>query len=84
MIAFGLLQATSLLPRDDRVRQLVVDQLARDQRYDEAMAWLISLANSPHESPRRDAARAQMEQLRAAKEAKGQPQTTKTAESGDS
>lgn len=83
-VAFdGLLQATSLLPRDDRLRQLVVDQLAREQRYDEAMAWLVSLANSPHESPRREAARAQMEQLRAAKAAAGQPKDAKTAEGGE-
>lgn len=84
-IAFeGLLQASSLLPRDDRIRQLVVDQLARDRRYDEAMAWLVSLSNSPHESPRREAARAQMEQLRAAKAAARQADETKTAEDSKS
>lgn len=66
----GLFQVVSLLPRDDRARQLLVDQLARDGRYDEAIGWLIPVANSPHESPRREAARAQMEQLKAAKAAK--------------
>lgn len=65
----GLFQVVSMLPRDYRVRQLLVDQLARDKRYDEAMAWLLPIANSPHESPRREAARSQMEQLRAAKAA---------------
>lgn len=65
----GLRQVVSLLPRDFRVRQLLVDQLARERQYDEAMGWLMPIANSPHESPRREAAREQMEQLRAAKSA---------------
>lgn len=65
----GLFQVSSLLPRDDRVRQLVVNQLARDGNYDQAIAWLIPVANAPHESPRREAARAQTEQLKAAKAA---------------
>ena len=68
----GLMQAVSLLPREDAPRQLLVDQLARDNRYDEAMAWLMPVANSPHKSPRREAARRQMEQLKAAKAAAGQ------------
>jgi tetratricopeptide (TPR) repeat protein len=67
----GLMQAVSLLPRDTAVRQLLVDQLARDKRYDEAIAWLMPVANSPHKSPRREAARLQMEQLKAAKAAAG-------------
>lgn len=61
----GLYQAVNMLPRDYRARQLLVDQLDRDGRYAEAMAWLMPIANSPHESPRRDAAQQQMEQLRA-------------------
>jgi tetratricopeptide (TPR) repeat protein len=68
----GLMQAVSLLPRNSEVRQLLVDQLARDRRYDEAMGWLMPVANSPHKSPRREAARRQMEQLKAAKAAAGQ------------
>lgn len=63
----GLMQAVNLLPRDTLIRQLLVDQLAKDRRYDEAMAWLMPVANSPHKSPRREAARQQMEQLKAAK-----------------
>jgi tetratricopeptide (TPR) repeat protein len=67
----GLMQAVSLLPREGKPRQLLVDQLARDKRYDEAMAWLMPVANSTHKSPRREAARKQMEQLKAAKATAG-------------
>ncbi|MBA3667654.1 MAG: hypothetical protein H0W65_08025 [Sphingomonas sp.] len=67
----GLMQAVSLLPRDNGSRQLLVDQLAREKRYDEAIAWLMPVANSPHKSPRREAAQQQMKQLRAAKAAGG-------------
>lgn len=67
----GLRQAVSLLPRDTGTRQLLVDQLARDKSFDEAMAWLMPIANSPHKSPRREAARLQMEQLKAAKASAG-------------
>ena len=63
----GLFQVVSMLPRDNGARQLLVDQLARDRRFDEAMGCLLPIANSPHESPRRDAAREQMEKLKAAK-----------------
>lgn len=67
----GLMQAVSLLPREGAPRQLLVDQLARDRRFDEAMAWLMPVANSTHRSPRREKARQQMEQLKAAKAAAG-------------
>ena len=63
----GLFQVVNLLPRDNGARQLLVDQLARDRRYDEAIALLLPIANSPHESPRREVAREQMEKLKAAK-----------------
>ena len=66
----GLLQAVTRLPRDNGARQLLVDQMARDKRFDEAISWLLPIANSPHESPRRDAAREQREQLEVAKKAK--------------
>ena len=69
----GLMEAVSLLPRENGPRQLLVDQLAREKRYDEAIAWLMPVANSPHRSPRREAARQQMEQLKAAKAAAGKP-----------
>lgn len=63
----GLTQVVSMLPRDNGVRQLLVDQFARDGRYEEAIAWLMPIANSPHESPRREAAREQMERLKSAR-----------------
>lgn len=72
----GLMQAVSLMPRNSEARQLLVDQLARDRRYDEAIAWLMPVANSPHRSPRREAARQQMEQLKAAKTAAGKRAAT--------
>ena len=66
-VAFeGLMQAVTALPRDVATRQILVDQLAADGRYAEAIAWLLPIANSPHDSPRRDAAREQMAKLRAA------------------
>jgi tetratricopeptide (TPR) repeat protein len=68
----GLMQAVSLLPRDGAPRQLLVDRLASEKRFDEAMAWLMPVANSTHRSPRREKARQQMEQLKAAKAAAGQ------------
>ncbi len=67
----GLMQAVTLLPRETAPRQLLVDQLAKEKRYDEAMAWLMPVANSPHKSPRREKARQQMEQLKAAKATSG-------------
>jgi hypothetical protein len=54
---------------------LLVDQLAKDRRYDEAIAWLMPVANSPHKSPRREKARQQMDQLKAAKAAGPQAST---------
>ena len=66
----GLLQVVTMLPRDNNARQLLVDQLARDKRYDEAIAWLLPIANSPHESPRREAARELRVKLEAAKATK--------------
>ncbi|MBA3512458.1 hypothetical protein [Sphingomonas sp.] len=62
----GLMQAVTTLSQDLAIRQLLVDQLAGDQRYAEAIAWLLPIANSPHDSPRRDAAREQMARLQAA------------------
>ena len=61
----GLVQVVTTLPRDGAARQLLVDELAAQKRYGEAIAWLQAFANSPHASPRRDAARAQLALLRA-------------------
>jgi len=63
----GLRQVVTTLPRDNSARQLLVDQLARDKRYDEAIGWLLPIANSPHESPRREVARELRAKLEAAK-----------------
>ena len=63
----GLRQVVTTLPSDNGARQLLVDQLARDKHYDEAITWLLPIANSPHESPRREAARELRKKLEAAK-----------------
>lgn len=59
----GLLQVVSMLPRNTAARQLLVDRLAAERKWAEAVAWLQPIANSPHESPRRDAAQEQMQKL---------------------
>ena len=64
----GLRQAVRILPRDNTLRLLLVDQLARDKRWAEAIAVLTPIANAPHPSPRRDAAQEQLAKLRAAQE----------------
>jgi tetratricopeptide (TPR) repeat protein len=61
----GLFQVVSTIPNDSTFRQLLVDQLASERRWAEAIAVLTPLANSPHRSPRRDAAREQMAKLQA-------------------
>ena len=66
----GLFQAVSEQPRDDNLRLLLVDRLEKDGRYDEAIAWLTSIAKSPHESPQRAAAQEQMARIIAKRESK--------------
>jgi tetratricopeptide (TPR) repeat protein len=60
----GVMQVVSMLPRDDRIRMRLVDQLEVDGRYSEAIAWIMAVANSPHESPLRTTAREKLERLR--------------------
>lgn len=60
----GLMQAVSTLPADTSSRELLVDQLASERRWTEAMAWLSPIANSPHDSPLRDSARDKMAWLK--------------------
>jgi hypothetical protein len=62
----GLEAALAKLPNNTRIRQMLVDELASEHRWDAAINVLAPLANSPHESPLRQAAREQMEQLQAA------------------
>jgi tetratricopeptide (TPR) repeat protein len=50
-------------PGDTKARQLLVDQLAADGRWALAIDTLLPVANSPHESPRRAAAREQLARL---------------------
>ncbi|HEX8624826.1 MAG TPA: hypothetical protein VF782_07080 [Allosphingosinicella sp.] len=52
-------------PDDTSARQLLVDQFAADGRWALAIETLRPIANSPHESPRRVAAREQMAKLEA-------------------
>jgi tetratricopeptide (TPR) repeat protein len=52
-------------PGDTKARQLLVDQLAAEGRWALAIATLLPIANSPHESPRRVAAREQLAKLEA-------------------
>ncbi|HEY0131709.1 MAG TPA: hypothetical protein VGB57_09910 [Allosphingosinicella sp.] len=52
-------------PGDTKARQLLVDQLAADARWALAIDTLRPIANSPHESPRREAAREQLAKLEA-------------------
>ncbi|HEX8307555.1 MAG TPA: hypothetical protein VF645_03970 [Allosphingosinicella sp.] len=61
----GLEQAVQILPLNTRVRRLLVDELASQKRWREAIAYLTPLANSPHESPQRASAREQMALLQA-------------------
>lgn len=59
----GLRQVVSLIPGNSTTRLLLVDELAAQRNYREAVAWLMPLANSPHESPMREEARARLQQL---------------------
>jgi hypothetical protein len=52
-------------PGDTKARQLLVDQLAADGRWALAIDALRPIANSPHESPRRESAREQLAKLEA-------------------
>jgi tetratricopeptide (TPR) repeat protein len=56
----GLQQAVQTVPLDTRVRRLLVNEFAAQKRWREAIAYLMPLANSFHESPQRAAAREQM------------------------
>lgn len=61
----GLAAAVQTLPGDDTIRQMMVDEMVAQKKWRYAIAYLAPLANSPHETPVRDAARTQMEQLEA-------------------
>lgn len=60
-----LASVVATLPHNTGIRQLLVDELASQRRWAEAIAVLSSIANSTHQSPQRDAAREQMAKLQA-------------------
>ncbi|HEX8842952.1 MAG TPA: hypothetical protein VF757_11735 [Sphingomicrobium sp.] len=61
----GLMQVVSTLPRDTRARGLLVDELASQHRYAEAIGWLSPLVNNLDASPLRDSVRKKMDWLKA-------------------
>jgi tetratricopeptide (TPR) repeat protein len=61
----GLRQVVSTDPRDNDPRELLVDELASEHKWAEAMYWLGPMANDPHESPVRASARKKMDWLKA-------------------
>jgi tetratricopeptide (TPR) repeat protein len=60
----GLAAAVEKLPRNDDVRQMLVDELANEGKFTAAMFALSPLANDPHDSPMRTAAREKMAKLK--------------------
>ena len=75
MHALDHLVLEPLRPARERIHKLpgTIDffVVIEGKSFDEAMAWLMPIANSPHKSPRRESARLQMEQLKAAKASAG-------------
>jgi tetratricopeptide (TPR) repeat protein len=61
----GLAVAVEKLPSDTSVRQMLVDEYASEGQYAAAIAALVPIANSPHESPLRQSAREKMAALQA-------------------
>ena len=66
----GLATAVEKLPADTAIRQMLVDQLAAEGRWTEAAFVLLPIANDPHESPMRQAAREKLATLKAKAAAK--------------
>ena len=60
----GLMQAASTLPRDTRTLTMLVDELAAEHRWAEAIGWLSPLANALDDSPLRDSIREKLQHLR--------------------
>jgi hypothetical protein len=75
----GLIGAVEKLPRDTNLRQALVDELAAERRWREAMIALGPIANDTHDSPLRQAAREQMQKLQAAAAATGQAASSQPA-----
>jgi hypothetical protein len=66
----ALATAVEKLPSNENVRLMFVNELVNESRYAEAMFALSPIANDPHDSPMRQAARERMAQLKAKAEAK--------------
>jgi tetratricopeptide (TPR) repeat protein len=73
----GLAAAVEKLPSNTSVREMLVDEFAKEGRFAEAIITLLPIANDPHESPMRQAAREKAAQLKAKAQA-----TSVTASSG--
>jgi tetratricopeptide (TPR) repeat protein len=73
----GLMQVVSTDPADSFPRELLVDELASEGKWANAMAWLAPLANDPHDTPLRESARKKMAWLKSQLE--GHSETAQTA-----
>lgn len=65
----GLAAAVEKLPSNDNVREMLVDELASEGKIADAIFVLAPVANDPHDSPLREAARTKMAALKARFEA---------------
>jgi tetratricopeptide (TPR) repeat protein len=61
----GLEAVVASMPQQGQYRQLLVDEYARQRRWRDAIKALTPIANDPHDSPTRDAAREQLAKLQA-------------------
>lgn len=73
----GLEQAVSTEPRDTHARELLVDELASERKWADAIYWLGPIANDPHDSPVRESARTKMAWLKSQMGAKPATVATK-------
>ena len=74
----GLVAAVEKLPSNTNVREMLVDEFTQEGRLADAIAALTPIANDPHDSPMRQAAREKMAQLKTKSEEK-----SATARSGN-
>jgi tetratricopeptide (TPR) repeat protein len=58
-----LADAVATMPGNTVMRQTLVDELAAEKKWVEAIGYLAPIANDPHDSPRRAAAKEQLEKL---------------------
>jgi tetratricopeptide (TPR) repeat protein len=72
----ALADAENTLPANTQIRQLLVDEFAAEKKWAAAIATLMPIANDPHESPLRAAAREQMKKLLAEQAKERGPQAS--------